>query len=99
MRKISVEPQQVLKVAERVDASNDDYQRLYRDLYAKVDLLAGVWKGKDNVAFVEEIRSYESNFQRISIIMRQYSDFLRRSISAYEGTQNELYTQARQLRR
>ncbi len=99
MRQISVEPSQVLKVATNIEACNDDYQRLYQELYSKIDYLSGIWKGKDNVAFVEEIRTYENNFQRISIVLRQYSDFLRRSINAYEGTQNELYAQAKQLRR
>ena len=97
MRSIIVEPSKLQEVASRIDQSNDDYERLYRSLYGEIDKMSAAWQGKDNTMFVGQIRSYEHDFKQISIIMRQYSDFLRNSARAYQETQDELYNQASRL--
>ena len=99
MQSIRVEPAKLLKVAQNIDTVRDDYKRLYTQLYATVDRLSSVWQGKDNQAFIAQIRGFEDNFRRINVVMNQYSDFLRNSTQGYETTQNELYSQAMRLRR
>lgn len=97
MRSISVEIEKLNKVATNIETAKQDYQRLYNELYSKVDELCSAWNGKDNQAFVSQIKSYQDDFRRIAIILSQYSDFLRNSARAYKGTQEELYQQATRL--
>ena len=95
---IIVDPSKLDDTAARVEASEADYERLYRSLYGEVDKLAGNWGGKDNAAFNDRIKSYEDDFKQISIIMKQYADFLKASARAYRETQDELTSAANKLR-
>ena len=95
---IIVDPSKLDDTAARVEASEADYERLYRSLYGEVDKLAGNWGGKDNAAFNDRIMSYEDDFKQISIIMKQYADFLKASARAYRETQDELTSAANKLR-
>ena len=97
MRYIQVDPASVVKIANNVSLAQRDFQRLYNELYNQVDRLAEAWQGKDNRAFINQIEGFQDNFRIISVIMSQYSDFLKNAISAYENTQNELYDQATRL--
>lgn len=97
MRSIYVEPTRLEDVANKIETANADYERLYRNLYSEVDKMSNAWTGKDNTMFVSQIRSYESDFNQISIVMKQYIEFLRNSARAYRETQDELYNQASRL--
>ncbi len=97
MRQIYVEPSRLEEIASKVEIANSDYERLCHSLYSEVDKMSSAWQGKDNVAFSNQIHSYEEDLKQISIIMRQYADFLRNSARAYRETQDELYSQAQKL--
>ena len=98
MHYIRVETSELMKVASRIETAKQDYQRLYINLYTLIDRASSSWQGKDNVAFVNQIKAYEEDFRQIAIIMSQYSDFLKNSALAYESTQDELFHQASNLR-
>ncbi len=95
---INVEPSKLLNTANRIESADGDYQRLYQSLYSEVDKLSGNWGGKDNLAFNGRIKSYEDDFRQISIIMRQYAEFLRASARAYQEVQDELTSAASRLK-
>ena len=95
---INVEPDRLEETANRIEASDSDYTRLYQSLYAEVDKLSGSWGGNDNVAFNNRIKTYEDDLRQISISMRQYVDFLRASARAYRETQDELTSAANRLK-
>ena len=95
---INVEPARLDETAARVEALDDDYQRLYQSLYAEVDKLSGNWGGKDNMAFNGRIKSYEDDFRQIYIILKQYAAFLRASARAYREVQEELASSASRLK-
>lgn len=99
MRQIFVEPDHLDEIASKVEVAKGDYERLYRLLYSEVDKMSSVWQGKDNIAFTEQIQSYEEDFKQMTIIMQQYVDFLKNSARAYRETQDELYSQAQKLYR
>lgn len=98
MKQIIVEPGRLTDTASRIEQANMDYERLYQSLYAEVDKMSEAWQGKDNVAFSTQIRTFEKDLRSISIIMRQYAEFLRNSAQAYQDTQDEIYSQASRLR-
>ena len=97
MRQIIVEPSRLEESAGKVLDANGDYERLFRSLYAEVDKMSSAWQGRDNTMFVDQIRGYESDFHQISVIMKQYADFLKNSARAYRETQEELVSQASRL--
>ena len=98
MREIIVEPTRLEDSASKVESYDSDYQRVYSLLYEEVDKMASVWQGKDNTMFTNKIKEFEDDFRQISILLRQYAEFLRNSARAYRETQDELYNAASHLR-
>ena len=93
MRSIMVEPERLEDIASKIEEANRDYDKTYQSLYAQLDKMSS-WNGKDNVAFTSYIKSFETDFIQMSIIMRQYADFLRNSARAYRETQEEIRSRA-----
>lgn len=98
MRSIFVEPERLDSVANNIQDANQEYDRTYQAIYEQVDKMSLSWKGKDNVAFTNQIRSFEDDLRQISTIMRQYADFLHNSARAYRETQDEITAQASHLK-
>ena len=98
MRSIMVEPERLEAAASRIEEANRDYDRTYQAIYIQVDKMSSSWQGKDNTAFTNQIKAFEDDLRQISIIMRQYADFLRNSARAYRETQDEIYARAVRLR-
>jgi len=98
MRSIMVEPERLEAVATKIEEANREYDRSYQAIYIQVDKMSASWKGKDNTAFTNQIKAFEDDLRQISIIMRQYADFLRNSARAYRETQDEIYARAARLR-
>jgi len=98
MRSIMVEPERLEAVAAKIEEANREYDRSYQAIYIQVDKMSASWKGKDNTAFTNQIKAFEDDLRQISIIMRQYADFLRNSARAYRETQDEIYARAARLR-
>ena len=98
MRQIIVEPTRLEDSASKVESYDSDYQRVYSLLYEEVDKMASVWQGKDNTMFTNKIKEFEDDFRQISILLRQYAEFLRNTARAYRETQDELYNAASRLK-
>ena len=98
MRTIMVEPERLEQTASNIEEANREYDRTYQEIYAQVDKMSGSWQGKDNTAFTNQIKAFEEDLRQISIIMKQYAEFLRNSARAYRETQDEVYAQANRLR-
>ena len=94
MQRIIVDPSRLENTAGNIESKNNDYQRIYNSLYSEVDKMSASWQGKDNEAFINKIKTFKDDFKQISIILNQYSEFLRNSARAYRETQDELYRAA-----
>ena len=97
MRIIKVEPSALEDAANKVEQSCDDYDQIVQKLYNDVDNMQTSWSGKDNMAFTDQIRTYQDSMIKISTVMRQYVLFLRTSARAYRETQDEVYNQVGRL--
>jgi WXG100 family type VII secretion target len=97
MQKIMVEPIQLENVASVVENRNTEYQRLYHLLFQEVDNVSSVWQGEDNIAFTNQIKGFNDDFNRISIVLTQYVEFLRNSSRTYRECQSQLVSNARSL--
>lgn len=94
MKQIVVDPGRLVQTAQQIEQADGEYQHLYQSLYSEVDKMSQAWSGKDNVAFSNQLRGYEKDFRSISLLLRQYAEFLRNSARAYQDTQDEIYAQA-----
>lgn len=99
MRSILVTPDQLDACAVRMDDANQAYTRDSNALFSEVETLGTVWQGKDNLAFVSQISSFQNDFRQIAMLCTEYSDFLRNSAASYRSTQDELTAQAARLER
>ena len=97
MRTIKVEPERLESAASSIEEANREYDRTYQAIYTQVDKMSSSWQGKDNTAFTNQIKAFEDDLRQISIIMRQYADFLRNTARAYREAQEEVCAQASRL--
>lgn len=92
-----VDPAKLEAAAQQMDAQAADYEKLYQQLFNEVDGMGAAWQGADNIAFVNQIKGFNDDFQKMVALMRQYSEFLRTSAKTYRETQNEIINQAKRL--
>jgi WXG100 family type VII secretion target len=96
-RFIMVEPQQLESAAGKIEQQAADYESTYRKLFNEVDAMSNAWQGADNVAFTNQIKTFTTDFEKMTQLMRDYAEFLRLSAKAYRDAQNEVKTQASRL--
>ncbi len=97
MRKITVEADQLVACAGRMEEENQNYMRNTEELFNAVDAMGAAWHGKENTAFTNKISGYHSDCRQLSLLCTQYIEFLRNSARAYCETQDELASQASHL--
>ena len=97
MQYIRVEPERLKETALRGEEAEESYRQLVKLLYEKVAQLSEAWKGKDNLSFTSQIQNYEKDLYAISLIVKQYAEFLRNSARAYQETEQELSAEARRI--
>lgn len=98
MNIISVEVERLLSSSRVIEEKNEELKRLTNELYQKVDSLQTVWTGKDNIAFSNKIKEFQNFINGLSLVLNQYSDFLRNSANGYNQTQEEVYSEVMRLR-
>ncbi|ADU31794.1 WXG100 family type VII secretion target [Evansella cellulosilytica] len=96
-RSITVDPAKLETASTRIDQQAADYERLYRQLFTEVDGMGAAWQGVDNVAFVNQIKGFTDDFERMTKLMRDYSEYLKMSAKTYRETQTEIANQAKRL--
>ncbi|AGK55716.1 WXG100 family type VII secretion target [Bacillus sp. 1NLA3E] len=94
---IMVEPAKLENAASKIDQQAADYESTYRKLFAEVDAMAAAWQGADNAAFTTQIKTFTTDFEKMTKLMRDYSEFLKLGAKAYRDAQNEVKTQASRL--
>lgn len=97
MRKITVDPQMLDNVANRINELNDEYHRLFALLNQDVDSLQSAWQGKDNLAFTEKIKGFNDDFNHVFVLLGQYETYLKNTASAYRQTQDALVNEVNRL--
>ena len=97
MRKITVEPSQLLSCANHMDETNQEYQKYSNEFFSVVENMSAGWQGKDNQSFTNKISKFQGDFKQLAMLCSQYSEFLKNSAHAYQEMQDELMNQANGL--
>ena len=95
--KIVVETSQLDTAATKVDELANDYEAEYKKLFATVTALEEAWGGEDNVAFTQQIEGFKDDFQRMTRLMKDYADYLRKTAKTYRDTQDTVANKAKTL--
>lgn len=95
--RINVDPARLESSANHMDAQSAAYEKGFHSLLQEVDAMGSGWQGKDNLAFVSQIKGFQKDFQQMATLMRQYSEFLKMSAKLYRDTQEDRTAQARRL--
>lgn len=95
--KIIVETSRLDSTANQVSNLADQYEQEYGALYGTVTELRSAWDGKDNVAYTDQIEGFRDDFQRMTKLMRQYAEYLRKTAEAYRATQEEIASDVKKL--
>lgn len=95
--KINVDPSRLEASASHIEQMYTTYEQEYRRLFQNVQTMGNSWQGKDNQAFVQQIKGFEHDFVAMRNVMKEYAEFLKASARAYRNTQNERASQARRL--
>ncbi|MEL7662038.1 WXG100 family type VII secretion target [Acetobacterium wieringae] len=96
-RAITVQPTVLKKTADSLNQSVAEYEKIYKQLFSEVDGMGAAWQGIDNQAFVNQIKGFMDDFQTMSNLMKNYSQFLTESANTYEAAQNEIVSSAKRL--
>ncbi len=83
--------------AKQISNAANDYNSNVLELYNIVDNLASVWKGDDNVVFINTVNSYKRDILALGTVVNNYAIFLESSATGLENTQNEISNAARKL--
>lgn len=94
MKQITVNPEQLVSCAARMEMQNQEYEQCIHALFNEVDRMQSSWQGKDNQSFTAEIKKFEGDFKLLSVLCMQYAEFLKTTARAYSDTQEELAAQA-----
>lgn len=96
-RNITVTPEMLNTAAAQIEQLASDYKTQYENIYGKADEMSAKWKGKDNQAYIEQIRGFEDDLKKMYALMTKYAEFLRNSAKAYSEIQDEIATKAKTL--
>jgi WXG100 family type VII secretion target len=96
-RSISVDPTKLESASAKIDNQAADYERIYKQLFSEVGAMKAAWAGVDNVAYTTQIEGFQDDLQKMTQLMRQYSEFLKQSAKVYRDTQNEVVNAAKRL--
>lgn len=95
MSSISVDPAKLESTAAKIDRHSFEYERIYASLFSEVDRMGVVWQGQDNLAFVNQIKEFMDDLQKMTQCMKQYSGTLKKTAKTYRNTQKEIISAAK----
>lgn len=96
-RAITVDPAKLESASAKIDQQSADYERIYKQLFSEVSAMKAAWGGVDNVAYTTQIEGFQDDLQKMTQLMKQYSEFLKLSAKTYRDTQTEVVNAARRL--
>ena len=96
-KSITVDPAILQTASQKIDGKAAEYEKLYRQLFSEIEAMGAAWQGVDNTAFVNQIKGFQDDFQKMVAVMKEYSEFLKSSADFYKRAQEDTVNCARKL--
>ena len=99
MARISVDPATVKAKGQEIETDRaQSYKAAFNDMYDAVGQLGENWKGKDNIAYKNQIEGFRDDLTKMYDLMVRYGTFLQQAADQYQATQDALEAEAKTLR-
>ena len=95
---INVDMNQLIQNASCIQGHAEEYAEVYGSVYRLLQQMEGYWKGKDFLAFSEQLNAFRSDFELMKKVLIEYASYLRESAAVYARLQDECAAMASRLR-
>ncbi len=96
--RINVDMNQLIQNASFIQGQAEEYAEVYGSVYQLLQQMEGYWKGKDFLAFSEQLNAFRSDFELMKKVLIEYASYLRESATVYARLQDECAAMASRLR-
>lgn len=96
--RINVDMNQLIQNASFIQGQAEEYAEVYGSVYQLLQQMEGYWKGKDFLAFSEQLNAFRSDFELMKKVLTEYASYLRESAAVYARLQDECAAMASRLR-
>ena len=96
--RINVDMNQLIQNASFIQGQAEEYAEVYGSFYRLLQQMEGYWKGKDFLAFSEQLNAFRSDFELMKKVLIEYASYLRESAAVYARLQDECAAMASRLR-
>lgn len=90
--------EQLIQNASFIQGQAEEYAEVYGSVYRLLQQMEGYWKGKDFLAFSEQLNAFRSDFELMKKVLIEYASYLRESAAVYARLQDECAAMASRLR-
>lgn len=73
--------------ARQLEQQGQEYIKLCEQMYGDIDSMSAAWRGTDNVAFVNKVNTFRSEFAKAIEAVVGYSELLNAAAKSYRQTQ------------
>ena len=87
--RINVDMNQLIQNASFIQGQAEEYAEVYGSVYRLLQQMEGYWKGKDFLAFSEQLNAFCSDFELMKKVLIEYASYLRESAAVYARLQDE----------
>lgn len=94
----NVDMNQLIQNASFIQGQAEEYAEVYGSVYRLLQQMEGYWKGKDFLAFSEQLNAFRSDFELMKKVLIEYASYLRESAAVYARLQDECAAMASRLR-
>ena len=96
--RINVDMNQLIQNASFIQGQAEEYAEVYGSVYRLLQQMEGNRKGKDFLAFSEQLNAFRSDFELMKKVLIEYASYLRESAAVYARLQDECAAMASRLR-
>ena len=96
--RINVDMNQLIQNASFIQGQAEEYAEVSGSVYRLLQQMEGYWKGKDFLAFSEQLNAFRSDFELMKKVLIEYASYLRESAAVYARLQDECAAMASRLR-
>lgn len=96
--RINVDMNQLIQNASFIQGQAEEYAEVYGSVYQLLQQMEGYWKGKDFLAFSEQLNAFRSDFELMKKVLIEYASYLRENAAVYARLQDECAAMASRLR-
>jgi uncharacterized protein YukE len=94
--KIQVDPELLDGVGKNIKTQVDNFKTSYGVLTGCFKVMSE-WTGEDNTAYLEKVTKFKSDFDKLGIILEDFSKFLTDSATTYRNTIDGITSKAKAL--